>query len=128
MSTFLETANLDNSILAYNIVEDTKLDGTAITDVTQSSGTLYSIEVDATGTQNHQYLKLKLTTSEITVGTTTPDLVVMCASNQRFTLTLPSGVAFTSLSAWLTASQEDSATANSEAAAGRFTQVRFITS
>ncbi len=127
MSTYLKTANLDNSILPYNIVEDTRLDQTAITDVTQGSGTLYFIEVDATGTQSHQYLKLKFTTSEITVGTTTPDFVVMCASNQRFTISLPGGVAFTSLSAWLVSSQEDSGVANAEATAQRYTQVRFIT-
>jgi len=128
MSSELKTANFDSSIIAYKIIEDIKLANVAVVDVTQGSGTLYTIEVDATGTQTHQYLKLKFTTSEVTVGTTPPDFVVMCASNQRFVMNLPAGVPFTSLSAWLTSSQEDTATANSESAAQRFTKVRFITS
>lgn len=127
MSSDLKTANFDSTVLAYKIIDDIKLANVAVVDVTQGSGTLYFIEVDATGTQNHQYLKLKFTTSEVTVGTTTPDFVVMCATNQRFAVSIPGGVPFSSLSAWLTSSQEDSATANSEATAQRFTKVRFIT-
>jgi len=127
MSTLLKTANLDQAKLTYKIVEDERLDQTAIIDVTQGSGALCAIEVDATAATSHQYLKLKFVTSAVTVGTTTPDMVVFVAAQQRFVLSIPGTVAFTNLSAWLTSSQEDSATANTEAANQRYTKVRFIT-
>ena len=128
MSANLKTADVVSSILTYKIVQDTSLNATAIVDVTQGSGTLYSIEVDATSAQAHQYLKLKFTTTEITVGTSTPDAVIMCAAGQRFMMNLPSGIPYTGLSAWLTTSEDDSATTNSENANNRNTIVRFVTS
>ncbi len=128
MSANLKTADVASSILNYKIVQDTSLNATAIVDVTQGSGTLYSIEVDATAAQAHQYLKLKFTTTEVVVGTSTPDAVIMCASGQRFHLCLPAGIAYTGLSAWLTSSQADSATTNTENSNNRNTIVRFVTS
>jgi hypothetical protein len=129
MSAQLKTANLDGSILSYKIVSDTRLDQTAIIDVTQGSGVLRSIEVDATATnQNqHQYLKLKFTTSEVTVGTTVPDMMIQCPAQKRFVTEFPGGLRFTSLSAWLVSSAGDSSDANTEAAAARYTVVRFVT-
>jgi len=129
MSTYLKTANLDSSILSYKIVEDIRLDQTAITDVTQSDGTLYSIEIDASAANQNQtqYLKLKLQTGDVTVGTTPPDIMIECVAQQITTVNFPSGVAFTTLSAWLTSSNADAATTNTEAAAGRYTIVRFVT-
>ena len=119
MSTELKTANLASTILTNKIVVDTKLDQTAVVDVTQGPGTLYAIEVDATATNagGHQYLKLKLTTADVTVGTT-----------KRFVTCFPGGLPYTSLTAWLTSSEADNATTNSEAAAQRNTIVRFVTS
>ena len=130
MSTYLKTANLDKSVLTYKIVDDARVDNPAIIDVTQSSGSLLSIEVDASATNGgqHQYLKLKFQTTSVTVGTTVPDMVLFVAAQSRFTTNIPGGISFTGLTAWLTSSQEDSATANTEAAAGRYTIVRFTTS
>tara|TARA_R100001126_G_C4822300_1_gene147358 strand:+ start:85 stop:471 length:387 start_codon:yes stop_codon:yes gene_type:complete len=127
MSTYLKTADLDASILTYKIVEDSRLAEVAIVDVTQGSGTLRSIEVDASNANAHQYLKLKFTTTDVTVGTTVPDMIIFCASQKRFTQAMPSGLSFDGLSAWLVSSQADTSDANTEAAAGRFTTVRFIT-
>jgi|TARA_R100000149_G_scaffold64986_1_gene38162 hypothetical protein len=127
MSNQLKTANLDSSVLSYKIIQDTQLGPDAIVDVTQGSGTLYAIHVDATSATAHQYLKLKLTTSEVTPGTTTPDMMIFVAAQQRFTVSLPSGLAYSSLSAFLTSSQADSATTNTENANQRYTIVRFIT-
>jgi hypothetical protein len=130
MSAQLKTANLDSSILANKIVVDTRLDQTAVVDVTQGSGTLYAIEVDATATNagQHQYLKLKLTTADVTVGQTIPDVVIRCVAEKRFVTCFPAGLPYTSLTAWLTSSEADSAATNSEAAATRYTIVRFVTS
>ena len=128
MSTDLKTANVDNSILSFKIVADKEIDEVAIVDVTQGAGTLYKIEVDATAATSHQYLKLKFTTTEIAVGTTTPDMVLMCASQKRTLLCLPGGLAYTGLSAWLVTSQADSANTNTESSNNRNTTVRFITS
>tara|TARA_R100001082_G_C4335658_1_gene147661 strand:- start:350 stop:736 length:387 start_codon:yes stop_codon:yes gene_type:complete len=127
MSTYLKTADFDSSVLSYKIVEDIRLDQTAIVDVLQDSGTLVTIDVDATATQSHQYLKLKFTSSDVTPGTTVPDMVVMCASAKRTLVELPGGMSFTSLSAWLVSSELDNNAANAEAAAGRYTIVRFVT-
>lgn len=129
MSTYLKTANLDSTILSYKIVSDTRLDQTAIVDVTQGSGVLRTIEVDATATNagQHQYLKLKLTTTEIAVGTTIPDVTIKCVAEKRFITEFPGGLPFTGLTAWLTSGEADGATTNSEAAAARYTIVRFVT-
>ena len=126
MSTYLKIADLDTTVVSRKIVEDIRLDQTAIVDVTQGSGTLFTIEVDATATQTHQYLKLKFTTTDVTVGTTVPDMMVMCAAAKRFVLEIPGGFSYTGLSAWLVSSEADSGAANSEATAGRYTIVRFI--
>ena len=55
MSTYLKTANLDKSVLTYKIVDDARVDNTAIIDVTQGSGRLLSIEVDASATNGGQH-------------------------------------------------------------------------
>jgi hypothetical protein len=128
MSTNLKTANVDDSILTYKIVVDESLNEVAIVDVTQGSGVLYEIEVDATAATSHQYLKLKFQTTEVVVGTTTPDLVLMCAAQKRTYLCLPGGVAYTGLSAWLVTSQADSANTNTESSNNRITTVRFVAS
>ena len=129
MSTYLKTANLDNTVLSYKIIEDIRLDQTAIVDVTQGSGVLRTIEVDATATNagQNQHLKLKLTTTEVTVGTTIPDIVIRCIAEKRFIMEFPGGLPFTGLTAWLTSSEADGATTNTEAAATRYTIVRFVT-
>tara|TARA_R110000824_G_scaffold26028_8_gene90048 strand:+ start:623 stop:1015 length:393 start_codon:yes stop_codon:yes gene_type:complete len=129
VSAQLKTANLDSKILSYKIVEDTRLDQTAIVDVTQNSGVLRTIEVDATAANqgNNQHLKLKLTTTEVVVGTTIPDIVIRCIAQKRFITEFPGGLPFTGLTAWLTSSEADNATTNTEAAAGRYTIVRFVT-
>tara|TARA_R110002111_G_scaffold35800_4_gene69909 strand:- start:85 stop:471 length:387 start_codon:yes stop_codon:yes gene_type:complete len=127
MSAQLKTANLDKSVLSYKIVSDTRLDQNAITDVTQGSGTLRSIEVDASGASADQYLKIKLTTTEVVVGTTVPDIMLKCILQKRFVTEFPGGLQFTGLSAWLVSSAGDSSDACPEAAAGRYTIVRFVT-
>ena len=128
MSANLKTANVDDSILTYKIVSDSSLNETAIVDVTQGSGVLYEIEVDATAAQAHQYLKLKFQTTEVVVGTTTPDIVLMCAAQKRTYFCLPGGVSYTGLTAWLVTAQGDSANTNSESSNNRNTIVRFVTS
>lgn len=128
MSAQLKTANLDSSILTYKLIADTRLDQAPIVDVTQKSGVLRTIEVDATAaTGSPQYLRLKLTTTEVTAGTTIPDIMIECTAAKRFITEFPGGLAFTGLTAWLTTGQADNAATNSEAAATRYTIVRFVT-
>tara|TARA_R110000744_G_C19205005_1_gene545408 strand:- start:462 stop:848 length:387 start_codon:yes stop_codon:yes gene_type:complete len=127
MSAQLKTANLDKSVLSYKIVSDTRLDQNAIIDVTQGSGTLRSIEVDASAASADQYLKIKITTTEVVVGTTVPDIMLKCILQKRFITEFPGGLQFTGLSAWLVSSAGDSSDACPEAAAGRYTIVRFVT-
>jgi hypothetical protein len=130
MSSYLKTSDVSGTKLTYKIISDDRLDQTAVVDVTQGSGTLCAVKVDATSATSHQYLKLMLTSSEITVGTTIPEITLMCAAQKRSILNLPSGLNYTNLSAWLVTSQNDTGSgsdANSEAAAQRYTKVTFIT-
>jgi|TARA_R100000482_G_scaffold17557_1_gene5068 hypothetical protein len=127
MSANLKTANLASTILRHKIVVDTTLDQVAISDITQGAGTLNAIMYDATGTQNNQVLKLSFTTSDITVGTTVPDVMFFIPPNTKSQILFPSGMSFTSLSAWLVMDFDTSSNTNTEAAANRNTAVRFVT-
>tara|TARA_R100000152_G_C6771487_1_gene198040 strand:- start:1736 stop:2122 length:387 start_codon:yes stop_codon:yes gene_type:complete len=127
MSTYLKTSNVESTILKSNIVVDTRLDQTAIVDITQGSGTLNSISYDATGTQNPQVLKIKLTSSAVTVGTTVPDQMFLIPLNTKSEILFPQGLPYTALSAWLVMDLAETSNTNTEAAATRYTAVRFVT-
>ena len=128
MSSQLKIANLSTSILSNIIVVDSRLSDTAIVDITQGSGNLVNISYDATGTQNNQILKLKFTSTEVTVGTTVPDAMFLIPPNTKSDIVIPGSIPFTGLSAWLVMDLAASSNTNTEAAAARYTVVRFVTS
>ena len=127
MSTYLKTANISSTILTYKIIQDTRLSQVAIIDVTQGSGSLRTIEYDALNNTGGQRLKLKLTTTEVVVGTTVPDIVVEVEPTKKGIIEFPGGLSFTGLSAWLVSGLDDAAATNTENAAGRYTTIRFVT-
>lgn len=80
------------------LIVDTTADSTAETDVTGTSGVIYTLDVDNTSNgSNPAYLKIYDNASP-TVGTTAPDLIFKVAANLRRMLVIPEGMAFTNLS------------------------------
>ena len=122
MSANLKVANFDSDTLTYKIVSDTTLTNVPNVDVTASSGVLLS------GIMHNQgnaviYIKISLTATTVTVGTTVPDLTLMIPSGQSIRLTIPGGVAFTKLSFW----SADAPTTASNASTPTPIVVSFIT-
>ena len=133
MSTNLKTANLDESVLEYKLINDIRLADanppTAIVDVTQESGSLYYLSLDASACSGAaQWLNLYLVTSEVTVGTTHPDVHIKIPASTRFKMSFPAGLPFTALSASLLTGDENASSANTEAAASRFAILNVVTS
>ena len=112
MSSNLKTANFEPSILPYKIITDSSIGAAAIVDVTQESGALYYVTVDAvTGISHDYFLKLCFTSSEITVGTTIHDICFKVKQGKVTKANFPGGISFSSLSAWVVddASEQSSA-------------------
>ena len=133
MSTNLKIANVDEAGLAYKIINDITLgDGatpTPIVDVTQEAGSLYYLSLDASAASGAtQYLKLYLTTSEVTITTTTPDVVLLIPAATRFKMSCPLGLPFTSFSASLLTAGANAGSANTEAGSNRFSILNVVTS
>jgi hypothetical protein len=102
MSANLKVASFDSGTLAYKIVSDTTLDATANIDVTAEAGSLYAIDIDNQDQSDHCFVKLSLTQSTITVGTTPPDIMIRANSATKRRVVIPEGVAFSKLSFWQT--------------------------
>jgi hypothetical protein len=113
MSNQLKVANFDSGTLKYKIVSDTTLGAGANVDVTTGSGTLYNIDVDNQDASNPCYVKISLTASTVTVGTTVPDIILKLATSTAYRITIPGGVAFSKLSFWQTTTAADAATTTS---------------
>jgi hypothetical protein len=132
MSTNLKTANLDESVLEYKLINDIRLADanppSAIVDVTQESGKLYYLSLDASNCSNAQWLNLYLVTSEIAVGTTHPDVHIKIPATTRFKMSFPAGLPYTALSASLLTTSENTATANTEASNNRYAILNVVTS
>jgi len=133
MSTNLKIANVDEAGLAYKIINDITLgDGATpspIVDVTQEAGSLYYLSLDASAASGAtQYLKLYLTTSEVTITTTTPDVVLLLPASTRFKMSCPLGLPFTSFSASLLTAGANAGSANTEAGSSRFSILNVVTS
>jgi hypothetical protein len=129
MSSNLKTANFDSSVLRYKLVSDSSLTGAAIVDVTQESGTLYYVTLNAlTGINNNYYVKFKFTTGEVVVGTTEPDLVLYLAQDTELKLHMPAGVAYTALSVWMVDSADDNGTAQTTSGNSASVTLTMVTS
>jgi len=121
MSANLKTASFDASVLQYKIVSDILLNATPLIDVTQEAGSLYYLTVvngTSGGTAQNYFAKFAFSTSEVVVGTTTPDFMVYLAANTTTKVAMPSGISFTSLSVWAVDSAADAATTFTVGASG----------
>ena len=63
--------------------------------VKASSATIYAIDVDNAANAAATYLKLyNAASGSVTVGTTTPDVIILAPANTRISIPIPQGLAF----------------------------------
>jgi len=63
--------------------------------VKASSATIYAIDVDNSANASPSYLKLyNAASGSVTVGTTTPDVIIMAPANTRIDIPIPAGLVF----------------------------------
>ena len=95
----LSVARFESTKLTYKLVEETASTTTALIDVTQDSGKIYSLSIENAASQT-VFVKLTLTEDTPVVGTTNPEMMfgVAAAANVRWVM--PDGVTFTKLSFW----------------------------
>ena len=122
----LKLANLPADTLPYKIVSENDFTG-LLTDITAGSGTLHYIKFKSTAvTANNQvgqsyYVKISFSSSAITVGTSTPDMMFQITGSSGGTelaIPLPGGIPFSALSLWVVDSNADNATTRSAPNAG----------
>ena len=95
------TINNDSNVNTYTILKETASGVTANTNVTGTSGRIYSVDISvASGGSYVSYLKFKLTSGTATVGTTEPDLMLNCLQNTSERYDFPSGLPFEQLTFW----------------------------
>jgi len=112
----LKLANLPDA-LPYKIVTEDAFDG-LVTDITQGSGILYYLSFKSTALSANNagvsyYVKVSFTSSAITVGTSTPDLMFQITGSSSGTtvqIPIPGGLAYSALSLWIVDSNADNAT------------------
>ena len=83
------------------IVTDTDVDATVSSDIIVGSGKVYSIHLKNDDASNIAYFKASNSTNP-TVGTTVPDLMLKIAAATEKVWTVVDGLAFTNFSFWAT--------------------------
>ena len=117
MSNNLKIADLSN--LTYKVIYDSTLTSTAIVDVTQGSGYLYSIAVANTDSNDAGTLKICLSATSVTVGGnngTPPDIEIGITADTTTKIQIPGWVAFSKLSLWQATGPQDAANTSSSTA------------
>lgn len=104
----LTVTGFSNNTLTYKIAHETNASNAASTDIFGGSGTLYAIDIDNQDASNTAYLKLKITSGTVTVGTTEPDILLAVGPSLVHHVNFPSGLRFSQLSFWVS---DDPATA-----------------
>jgi len=124
----LKTAAFDENILYYKVVEEDSL-GNPIIDVTQESGSLYYIKLDAvTGIANDYYVKFSFTATSVTAGTTASDLTLYLKQSTDLCVVLPDGIPFSKLSVWMVDGPKDSISARTTSGNSAAVKLTMITS
>jgi hypothetical protein len=118
----LKTADFDSAILPYKIINETVLSGsgsgtaTVLQDLTNGEvGQLLSITAH-NASAAIQILKMTFTEASITLGTTTPELMLTLPAATVLRYTMPEGIDFTTLSMWCVTSTAANATTAPNAA------------
>ena len=105
----LSAAQFDASVLNYKIVKQTITNSTPNIDVTSEAGSLYSIKM-ANLSSSNAYVKLTISESAVTVGTTVPDMMIRVNSSETKQWAIPEGLPFTKLSFWCVTGPTDADT------------------
>ena len=118
------TVTNQSNPLASKLVQDDAATGTAVSNTTGASGTLYMVEIDNTGLASIVYFKMANVTSA-TAGTTAASMVFLCPASVKRSYAFPEGIAFdTGFSHWCVTA----AAQNSTAAPATTPTVRYVTS
>ena len=110
-------ANLPTEILPNKIASENDFTS-LLTDITASSGTLFYLKFKSTALSSNNsgvsyYVKISFSSSSITVGTSTPDMMFQITGSSAGTelaIPLPGGITFSALSLWVVDSNADNAT------------------
>lgn len=121
----LKLANLPADTLPYKIVSENDFNS-LLTDITAGSGTLHYIKFKSTTTAANNsgvsyYVKISFSSSAITVGTSTPDMMFQITGSTagvEVAIPLPGGIPFSALSLWVVDSNADNATTRTAPNAG----------
>ena len=106
----LKVTGFNSTAATYKIVNDADSDENAETDVTGSAGTIYMVDITNGAGTNTSYVKFKLTSGAATVGTTEPDMMLVCGPNTSEQYNFPAGLDFAQLTFWTTRNPETSDT------------------
>ena len=98
----LKVTGFASSLATYKLISDADSDENAELDVTGSSGIMYSVDVSNQAQTNTSYLKIKLTSGSVTVGTTEPDMMLVAPPSTAVKYEFPNGIPFDQLSFWTT--------------------------
>lgn len=86
------------SPIGTKLVQETAAGATPDNNVTGAAGSIYLLDIDnSNNSDNPAYLKVYDNAAPV-VGTTAPDLIVRVPANQRRSMAIPEGWAFTALS------------------------------
>jgi len=118
----LTNADFDSTILPYKIINETALSGsgggtaTSHIDMTQGeTGKLYYISAQCADNAA-RYLKIALTATTVTIGTTEADIVIRLDAAADVQYSMPEGIDFTVLSMWCVTSEAANGTTAPSAA------------
>jgi len=105
----LSAAQFDSSVLNYKIIKQTITNATANVDVTSEAGNLIQITC-VNGSSDNVYLKITITETSITVGTTVPEMMLRVNAGETKRWSIPAGLPFTKLSFWAVTGPTDANT------------------
>tara|TARA_R100000008_G_C3517971_1_gene132405 strand:- start:188 stop:574 length:387 start_codon:yes stop_codon:yes gene_type:complete len=107
----LKIASLPSNVLQYKIASNVDFISLS-SDITQGSGTLHFLKLNSHTDVNHNYyVKISFTASSVSVGTTTPDVIIPLLEDTQITIPMPGGIAYSALSLWIVDSAGDSSDA-----------------
>ena len=100
----LTVTGFSTSALSYKLAHEDNASDSASTDIFGGPGTLHSINFNNNQASNNAYLKLKITSGTVTVGTTQPDLLfeLPAGGASDVQIAFPAGLSFSQLSFWVT--------------------------
>ena len=98
----LKVTGFSSATSTYKIVNDADSDENVQTNVTGSSGRIYSIDITNSAGTHTSYVKFKLASGDVTAGTTEPDMMLLCGPSTSEQYYFPDGLAFEQLTFWTT--------------------------